>query len=244
MTFPDLQCDACSCRRECSVLCSLDSTFVGIAAARGRLMYSGRGGDRLGRRRTHTERVTVDTSAELAACARKAVLRLPAGEETTRSVDVATQNSGHSLAVGSSGVSLEELSTTTAALVTTRREISLRSIRHDRAARRSDLCTPRLVPPGRFVSEATVRRLVKRCQEDVANQKREEDEIEQARIDVELRQLAEKENERLAAEAKAIEERKRKEAQLATQAEAAAMWRVSTEYVRAFDHLMYCCSCC
>ena len=229
--------------RRYSVLCSLDSTCVGIAGARGRMLYSSRSGDQLGGSRTYTERVAVEAYAELAASAREATLRSPGGQETTRSVDIAARKSEHSLAGGVSAVSLQ-LRSTSAASVATRRELSLRSIRHDRAARRSDLCIPRLVPSRRFVSDTTVRRLVKRCQEDVANQKRKEDEIEQVRIDVELKQLAAKENERLDAEDKHVEKCEAQAARLTAQTEAAVTWRVSALQIRAADHFISRCPEC
>ena len=119
-----------------------------------------------------------------------------------RSVDVATPKAGHSLSGGSSGSSLL-LSCASTASVSTRREISQRSIR-GRASRRWDLSTPRLAPPRRLVSDATVRRLVRRCREDVADQKRSEDEAEQARIDAAVQKLPKDEETRLAVEANTV----------------------------------------
>ena len=118
------------------------------------------------------------------------------------SVDVAALPAGHSLSGGSSGSSLL-LSCASAASVSTRREISQRSI-HGRASQRWDLSTPRLAPPRRLVSDATVRRLVRRCREDVADQKRSEDEAEQARIDAAVQKLPKDEETRLAVEANTV----------------------------------------
>ena len=126
-----------------------------------------------------------------------------------RSVDVATPKSGHSLSGGSSGSSLL-LSFASAASVSTRREISQRSNRA-RASRRCGLSTPRLAPPRRLVSDATVRRLVRRCREDVADQKRSEDEAEQESIDAEVQKLPKDEEKGLAAEANAVRQHEHQE---------------------------------
>jgi hypothetical protein len=97
--------------------------------------------------------------------------------------------------------------------VATRREISRRNV-HSRKARRADLATPRLVPPGRFVSDATVRRLARRCREDIAVRKRVEDEAALAAIAAEEARLIAEEEARLFAEREAAWQREQEESRV------------------------------
>lgn len=189
--------------------------FAASAAARGRLP-SGRGGDQLGGSHARPgSPVAVEASAELAASTRAAALDAPGGRITTRSIAVETSQS--CLCGSESGAEqpppLDLLSSSSAALVATRREISRRNV-HSRKARRADLATPRLVPPGRFVSDATVRRLARRCREDIAVRKRVEDEAALAAIAAEEARLIAEEEARLFAEREAAWQREQEESRV------------------------------
>lgn len=208
-----------------------NSKCVGIIGARGR-SFSGRGGDQLGGRHTRPKpSVAVAASTETAASTHEAILSSPVGREMMRSVAVAPQSSERSLDGQSSGASLLPTSSA-AALVPTRREISLRRIRN-RAVRRSDLAIPRFLPPAHFVSDATVRRLVRRCREDVADQKRWEDQAEQARIDAEVKRIESEEKAQLAAEMKAAWECEQQEIRDEVTRQAAVARQVSADEMHA-----------